>query len=71
MLAGMGEEQFSYETFAASYDQDERLKKIIKNFNDTTVYFVQDATDGIDQFGNQDNTVSQMAKNATDVGAPL
>lgn len=71
MLAGMGEEQFSYDTFAASYNQDPRLKKIIKNFNGNVIYFVQDATDGIDQAGARGDAVGQMAKRATDVGAPL
>ena len=67
MLAGMGVEAFSYETFAASYNIDPRLKKLIKNFNKDEIYFVQDATDGIPQAGAQGDVVGQMAKRATDL----
>jgi len=67
MLAGMGVEQFSYDTFAASYNLDPRMKKMIKNFNKDEIYFNQDATDAIPQGGDGGDTVGQMAKRATDL----
>lgn len=70
MLAGMGVEQFSYDVFAAAHN-DPRVKNIIKNFNSDEIYFKQDSVDGIDQAGTGGDAVGQMAKRATDVGAPL
>jgi len=67
MLAGMGVEAFSYETFAASYNTDPRLKKLIKNFNQDEIYFVQDSVDALPQGGAQGNSVNKMAKRATDL----
>jgi len=66
-LEGMGVEAFSYETFAASYTIDPRIKKIIKNFNKDQIYFNQSATDPIDQQGATGDAVGQMAKRATDL----
>lgn len=67
MLAGMGVEAFSYETFAASYNTDPRLKKLIKNFNQDEIYFVQDSVDALPQGGAKGNSVNKMAKRATDL----
>jgi len=67
MLAGMGVEQFSYDTFAASYNLDPRMKKMIKNFNKDEIYFNQSPTDAIPQGGDGGDTVGKMAKRATDL----
>jgi ribosomal protein L12E/L44/L45/RPP1/RPP2 len=66
MLAGMGVEQFSYDTFVAAHN-DPKIKNIIKNFNKDKIFFKQDAVDGIDQAGTGGDAVGQMAKNAVDL----
>ena len=71
-MASMGVEQFSYETFKAIYDSDPRLQKIVKNFTQEQVDFIQDSVDALPQGdATQSDVVGQMAQNATDVGAAL
>jgi len=70
-MAAMGVEQFSYETFKAIYDSDQRLQKIVKNFTQEQVDFVQDSVDALPQSQPQGDAVGQMAQNATDLGASL
>ena len=67
MLAGMGVEQFSYDTFTAGYNNDPRLKKIIKNFNKDKIYFVDDSVDALPKGDASGDTVGKMAKNAVDL----
>ena len=67
MLAGMGVEAFSYDTFVASYNSDPRLKKIIKNFNKNEINFQGDSVDALPQGGEGGDTVGKMAKNAVDL----
>lgn len=65
-----GSEQFDYRTFKAAYDSDERLKRMIKNFNQDGITLKTD-TDADTSAPQQDtgNTkVSQMAKRATKIG---
>lgn len=71
ILRNSGVQQFSYETFAAQFDADPRLKTIITNFDKEQIRFKQDATDGLPGGGDGGNTVSQMAKRATNVGNTL
>jgi hypothetical protein len=70
-MASMGVEQFSYETFTAIFDSDPRIKKIVKNFNQEQIDFVQDSVDALPQGEPDADVVGQMAQNATDVGANL
>jgi len=63
----VGREQFDYRTFKASYDSDERVKKMIKNFDQNGLTLKTD-TDADTQAPQQDtdtDKVSQMAKRAT------
>ena len=68
-------EQFDYGTFKAAYDTDPRVKSMVKNFNkkgiipNTATQDSEDAPQGDREQGA--DTVSQMAKRATDVGADL
>lgn len=66
-MKNAGREQFDYRTFKAAYDSDERLKSMIKNFNQDGVTLKTDVdadTDAPQQdLGN--TKVSQMAKRAT------
>ena len=74
-MQNVGGEQFDYGTFKAAYDTDPRVKSMVKNFNQTGIE-PKTATDDpneVPQGDTQDggNTVSTMAKRATDVGADL
>ena len=62
-----GSEQFDYRTFKAAYDSDERLKKMIKNFNQEGVTLKTDidADTTAPQQDLSNSKVSQMAKRAT------
>jgi hypothetical protein len=69
ILAAAGEQEFSYDTFTAAFSADPRLKSIITNFDKEIIRFKQDDVNIGDVAST--NNVSQMAKRATDVGAPL
>ena len=60
-------EQFSYESFVASYKNDDRLKTLVKNFNDKEIIFAMDSTDSLPQGNADGKQVSTMAKRATDL----
>ena len=67
MLMNMGVEAFSYEVFAQNYNNDPRLKKVIKNFNKDEINFQGSSVDALPQGGDGGNTVGKMAKNAIDL----
>ena len=65
-----GREQFDYRTFKAAYDSDERLKRMINNFNQDGITLTTDVD--VDTTAPQEDPgnakVSQMAKRATQIG---
>ena len=67
LMKNAGREQFDYRTFKAAYDSDERLKSMIKNFNQEgiTLKTDVDADTAAPQEEPGDSKVSQMAKRAT------
>lgn len=70
ILRNAGVQQFSYETFDAQFQADPRLQSIVTNYDQNEIRFKQGTAPG----GASDqgpDTVGQMAKRATDVGAPL
>lgn len=70
ILRNAGVQQFSYDTFDAQFQADPRLQSIITNYDQEEIRFDQGASAG----GASDqgpDTVGQMAKRATDVGANL
>jgi hypothetical protein len=74
LMQNVGGEQFDYETFKAAYDTDARVKSMIRNFSEKgiepkTKKAPNDTPQGDTQDGG--NTVSRMAKSATDVGDKL
>jgi hypothetical protein len=75
LMQNVGGEQFDYGTFKAAYDTDPRVKAMVTNFNEkgiepkTANQEKSDVPQGDSQDGG--NTVNQMAKRATDVGADL
>lgn len=75
LMQNVGSEQFDYDTFVAAYETDPRVKTMVANFNKKGIVpktATQDPTEA-PQGDTQDggNTVSSMAKRATDVGADL
>jgi hypothetical protein len=74
-MQNQGRGQFTYEVFKAAYDADPRLQAIITNFDQEKIEFKQSETDDVKniagQPGRPQDTVGNMAKNATDLGDNL
>lgn len=66
-----GVQQFSYETLVAAHSADPRLQNIITDFNKEEVVFKQSEVDDLKDPQAGGNSISTMAKRATDVGADL
>jgi len=68
-MKSSGNEQFSYDSFKAAYDSDPRVKSLTKNFNQDEITLATDEESDLpQQDAKDDDTVSQMAKRATDLG---
>jgi len=67
LMRNTNREQFDYRTFKAAYDSDERIKKMIKNFNQDGITLKTDidADKAAPQEDPGNSKVSQMAKRAT------
>lgn len=76
-MQNVGAEQFTYDTFKTAYDTDPTVKPLVKNFDKdgiepTTQKQSPQADEENPEVGTGDgDSVSQMAKRATDVGADL
>lgn len=71
LMQNVGAEQFDYGTFKAAYDTDARVRTMVSNFSEKgiepkTAKEPSDAPQGDTERGG--DTVSQMAKRATDLG---
>ena len=68
-MKNAGREQFDYRSFKAAYDSDERLKSMIKNFNQDGITLKTDTDADTDTEAPQQDlgnkSVSKMAKRAT------
>jgi hypothetical protein len=73
LMQNVGAEQFDYGTFKAAYDTDPRLKAMIQNFSEKGIEpkTKKQATDTPQGDTAGKDTVSKMAKSATDIGAKL
>jgi hypothetical protein len=74
LMQNVGGEQFDYSTFKAAYDTDARVKTMVTNFNEKGIEpkTAQAVSKGdTPQQDAEGDKVSQMAKNATDVGASI
>ena len=74
LMQNVGGEQFDYGTFKAAYDTDARVKTMVTNFNEKGIEpkTAQAVSKGdTPQQDAEGDKVSQMAKNATDVGASI
>ena len=72
-MQNVGGESFDYDSFKAAYDSDARVKTMVDNFNEIGVVPKTDTKNKSDipQSDAEGDSVSKMAKRATDVGAPL
>lgn len=58
---------FSFDMFKAAYDQDERIKNLVTNFDKNKVDFKNSEVDDLDKPAGNKDTVGDMAKNAVDL----
>lgn len=70
LMVNIGNVQFSYDILKQAYDTDPAIKKLIKDFNQDSVTLSSGkAVDDLPATEpSNDQTVSQMAKRATDLG---
>ena len=70
-MQNVGKSQFSYDVFLQAYNGDPAVKELIKNFDKEKITFKSSEMDDIPQDAkdpSKSNTVSSMAKRATDLG---
>ena len=70
-MQNVGKSQFSYDVFLQAYNGDPAVKELIKNFDKEKITFKSSEMDDIPQNAKEpkaDQTVSSMAKRATDLG---
>ena len=75
-MRNQGKGNFDYDVFKAMYDADPRLQELVTNFDKDKIEFKQSEVDDAagavpGNPGAPSDTVGNMAKNATDVGAEL
>lgn len=69
-MSNLGRQQFNYEVLRAAYDSDPKIQNIIKDFDQRKVKLKSSEIDDINAPApSGDNTVSAMAKRATDLGS--
>jgi len=73
LMQNVGAEVFDYGTFKAAYDTDPRIKTMISNFSEKGIEpKTKNTPSDMSQGDRADsNTVSKMAKSATDLGDKL
>jgi len=75
-MRNQGKGNFDYDVFKAMYDADPRLQELVTNFDKDKIEFKQSEVDDVagavpGNPGRPSDTVGNIAKNATDVGAEL
>lgn len=70
IMKNMGSPQFAYDTFKTAYHADPSIEEYVDNFNSQGIEINTGDSDveEPDQDRDDTNTVSQMAKQATDLG---
>ena len=74
VMANIGGESFTFESFKTAYDSDPRIKQYVKDFNEDgiTVKTKEDTDDAAPTSpGDGNDEVGQMAQRATDLGDNL
>lgn len=71
IMQNIGSEQFAYGTFTVAFDEDPRIKEMVKNFNETGIELNSEDSVSVPDQPEGGDGVEKMAKRATDVGADL
>ena len=73
VMANIGGESFTYESFKTAYDSDPRIKQYVKDFSEDgiTVKTAEDADTAPTSPEDGGDKVGQMAQRATNPGAEL
>lgn len=67
-MRNFGNQQFDYQILKASYDSDDKIKNLIKDFNQDSITFKTSEMDDLKlKKTKSKNTVSSMAKKAVDL----
>jgi hypothetical protein len=67
-MRNTGNQQFTYDSFKASYDADPKIQDIVKDFDQETITLKTSELDDINPSKTKSkNKVSQMAKRAVDL----
>ena len=67
-MQNAGNQQFTYDSFKASYDSDPKIQDIVKDFDQETITLKTSSLDDINPSKTQSkNKISQMAKRAVDL----
>ena len=71
-MQNVGAGHFNFELFKSAYDSNPRIKNIVVNFDQDTIYLKQKETDDLPATEpDAGQTVPNMAKRATDLGDKL
>jgi hypothetical protein len=71
-MRNQGKGNFDFEGFKAMYDADPKIQALVTNFDQEKIEFKQSEMDDVvSPSGATGDTVGNMAKSATDVGAKL
>jgi hypothetical protein len=73
-MRNQGEGNFDYDSFKVMYDGDPKIQQLVTNFDQNKIEFKQSEVDDVNVAGKpgpEGDTVGDMAKNATDLGAEL
>lgn len=69
-MQNTGGQQFSYDVFKSAYDADDKIKNIVKDFDQETITLKTREMDDISSgAGSNKDVVGQMAKRATKIGS--
>lgn len=67
-MQNAGNQQFTYDSFKASYDADPKIQDIVKDFDQETITLKTSSLDDINPSKTRSkNKISQMAKRAVDL----
>jgi hypothetical protein len=67
-MSNFGNQQFDYQILKAAYDSDDKIKELIKDFNQDSIVFKTSEMDDLKlKKSKSKNTISSMAKKAVDL----
>lgn len=68
-MQNLGHGQFNFDTFKSAYDSDPKLQELVSNFDKETIELKSEGDQDLPaQSTDSKNKVSQMARQATDLG---